>query len=62
MAAPPLFVGADQDRLICVGDAVVAVKLAGEPGVLDDEDEEDAETVNSVDGLPAPIELIAETR
>jgi hypothetical protein len=56
IAEPPLFDGGDQDRLICVGDAEVAVRLIGELGMFDEDVVED-----STDALPVPIRLIAET-
>jgi hypothetical protein len=41
-----------------VGDAVVAVRPDGVPGML----AEDGVVEDSADALPVPIELIAETR
>jgi hypothetical protein len=57
---PPLFDGADQERLTCVLDADVATKFVGVPGiVIDDEDEGLADA--SFDAAPEPAEFIAET-
>jgi hypothetical protein len=61
MAEPPLLEGAFHERLICVGEAVVAVRPVGVPGVLAD-DVVVGVTEDSDDALPVPTELIAETR
>ena len=36
---PPSFDGADQDRLICVGDTATAERLVGADGTVNDEDD-----------------------
>jgi hypothetical protein len=61
MAEPPLLDGAFHERLICVGDAFVAVKPVGVPGALADE-EDVGVADDSDDVLPVPTVLIAEIR
>ena len=57
---PPLSNGADHDRLTCVCETAVAVKVVGGFGTLGaDVDVGVAEA--SFEGLPVPTELIAET-
>lgn len=51
--------GCDHERLICVGDAEVALKLVGEPGVLVD-DVAVGVAEASDDTLPVPTELTAD--
>jgi hypothetical protein len=55
---PPLFDGADQKRLTCVGDTGIAERFVGESGnVPEDDDVGVAEA--SVDAALVPIALIA---
>jgi hypothetical protein len=62
MAAPPLFVGAVHDRLICVGETADAERLVGAPGALT-ADEDVGCTTASVDALwLVPNDVIAYTR
>ena len=59
---PPLLDGGFQERLTCVVDAAAAVSPVGKPGtVAAGADVGVGVAVASFDGLPAPIEFIAET-
>jgi hypothetical protein len=55
-----LFVGADQERPICVEDVDVVARPVGGPGTPDDEDDVGV-TAASFDAVLAPAEFIAET-
>ena len=56
-----MFDGGDQDKLITVGDAAVAVRPTGTPGTPDEDDELGTADASD-DTLPVPAELIADTR
>jgi hypothetical protein len=55
-----LFDGAVQDRLTCVGDAGVAVRLVGAPGFVPEDVDVGIADASDEDAL-VPIELIAYT-
>src|SRR5579864_3268732 len=60
-AAPPLFDGAVQDKLICDEDAVVVVRPVGDPGAVGVPDELDTEYTSPpymLAGIDATTELL----
>jgi len=57
MAEPPLFVGADQLRLICDDEIAVAVRLEGDPGAVDDDVVLDACTSIAASSQSSPFPL-----
>ena len=57
MAEPPLLPGAVQERLIAVVPLAVAVRPVGAPGAV-----APVVALSTLEGTPAPLALMAETR
>ena len=57
MAEPPVLAGALQERSIAVVPLAVAVRLVGAPGTV-----ASVVALSTLEGVPAPLVLMAETR
>ena len=57
MAEPPVLAGALQERSICVAPLAVAVRPVGAPGTV-----ASVVALSTLEAVPAPLALMAETR